>query len=393
MATRAVQTRSEVLVPRYVFISVVVMLAVLGAVMVYSASTVQSLVNDGGAADYFFDHLLHLSFSVVMCAAVATVGYRMLRAAPDWLTWLLWGSALFALLFTVVMGQVGELGAQRWLNVGGVTFQVSEFMKIACILAAAHLISGWHGRRYEGRRFWVLMLMAAGLPLLFVVLQPDLGSTVFIAVTMMAMLLAGGVSGRIVVSIAGSFAALALAVALSFDYMRSRLRIDPWTDPQGDGYQVIMGFYAFATGGLGGVGFGSSRQKYAYLPEAHTDFIFAIIGEELGLWGTLGTVLLFLLLVWSGMRIATHASDTFDRLVAVGATVSLGVQAFVNMGCVTGLLPLTGKTLPFISSGGSSLVSVFILVGLILAVSYRSDHRDVASRRRERIRVVEGGRR
>ena len=182
-------------------------------------------------------------------------------------------------------------------------------------------------------------------------------------------------------------------VAIVFTGYRSdrMLFLDPWDDGEGgygNGWQLIHSFYAFADGGLFGVGIGNSREKYLWLPEAETDFIFAIIGEELGLVGALAVVALFMLLLWAGMRIARSAPDNFGAMVAGSCTIMIVFQAFLNIGCVIGLLPTTGKPLPFISSGGSSLIATLIMVGLVLSVSQAAGAPSVYDRRRDDLRVV-----
>ena len=167
--------------------------------------------------------------------------------------------------------------------------------------------------------------------------------------------------------------------------------LKPWENTDGVAYQIVNSFYAFGDGGIFGLGLGMSRQKYSYLPEAHNDFIFAIIGEELGLVGSLAVILLFMLFIYAGLQIAHRAPDLMGRMLAGASTVIIGFQAFLNILCVIGLLPITGKPLPFISYGGSSIIASLIFVGLILSVSFHSTLNDPGERRRRGFQVIQGG--
>jgi cell division protein FtsW len=259
----------------------------------------------------------------------------------------------------------------RWIDLGGVTVQPSEYAKLACVLVAAHLLTLRHSRKITGKEFWGRLALACGVVVVLVMAQPDMGTTVAILIAVYMVLLLGGVSWRLLTGVfVSGVGVAAMAIALA-PYRAARFLafLDPWADPQGNGYQSVQALLAFGSGGLDGVGLGMSRQKFFYLPAAHTDFIFAIIGEELGLVGTLATVGGFLVFAYAGVRIALGARDPFGRLVAGGVTSMIVTQAVLNMAAVTGLMPVTGIPMPLVSSGGSSLTFTLGCIGLLLSVS------------------------
>ncbi len=391
MARTRDRVRPEVAVPRAVFIVIVVLMLLFGLMMVYSASSVRALTLFGNSSYYFIRQIAFVAGGVLIAYLISRFDYRRARGL---LAWVLWGFCTAALLVTTFLGKVGVFGAQRWLDLGFVTLQPSEFAKLACIVLVAALMCDWQEHVIDDRQFFGRVMIAI-LPVLgLIILQPDLGTTALLAVTMLTLFFLGGLEAKFLGTgigvMAGSVAILAVAAPYRFKRL---LALNPWKYPDTIGYQAINGFYAFASGGLTGVGLGLSRQKYAYLPAAHTDFIFAIIGEELGLVGTLSVVVAFIILTWAGFQIARHAPDRFGRLIASTATVAIAAQALVNIMCVIGLLPITGKPLPFISAGGSSMTATMIAAGMILSVSMHSDLTSRAERRRGQMRVVEGSRR
>ena len=383
-------TPTEVLVPRAIFIVTVLALALFGLVMVYSASSPRAIVQLSEGTYYVVRQASFIAGSIVVAALVAVADYRWLRGVGGWIVYFFTLSLLVA---TFLFGQEGDLGGQRWLDLGLISIQPGEFAKLAAVLIVAVLLCDWYERRLDTQQMWLRIAIVTLPMVLLLYAQPDYGSMLLLIGGVLIVLWVGGIDGRSFALLTGGVGVVAAIAAFAAPYRVARiLAINPWVDPGDKGYQAINGFYAFATGGLTGVGLGLSRQKYFYLPEAHTDFIFAVVGEELGLIGTLGVLIAFMLLVWSGLQIARHAPDRLGRLVAVGATLSLGLQALLNIGMVVGLLPVTGKTLPFISSGGSSMLASMITAGVVLSVSLRSTSGSVG-RRRENMRVVEGVRR
>jgi cell division protein FtsW len=218
------------------------------------------------------------------------------------------------------------------------------------------------------------LLPVVGFVCLLILLQPDLGTTMILAGSVFILLFVAGVRMRYLLVAGFAGAAGALVLALSKSYMRARLLgfLHPFDDPQNKGYQLVQSLIALGSGGWTGVGLGASRQKWGTLPNAHTDFIFAILGEELGLLGELAVLALFCLMIYAGIRIAARAPDVFGRLLAAGIVAWLGLQVLVNLGTVTGLLPVTGVPLPLLSFGGSSLVVTLAAVGILISIARTS---------------------
>jgi cell division protein FtsW len=283
------------------------------------------------------------------------------------------------------------LGARRWIDLGFTTLQPSEFTKIALIMVLAHLVDRCRNYGYTNALI-VVMVVACAIPIGLIVVEPDLGTTIIAVFGILAVLWFGGVPKRVVVVLALGLVVLAILAIFGSGFRQSRITswLDPWSDPQGRGYQLLNSYYAFGGGGVFGVGLGLSRQKFSWLPQSENDFIFAIVGEELGLVGALIVVLLFVGLVFMALKIAQSAPDSFGAMLAGASGILIGLQAFLNMLCVVGALPITGKPLPFFSAGGSSIITTMILVGLILSVSLRSTEANVHDFRREQFTVVRG---
>lgn len=376
--------------PRLVMLLVVLALTLLGFVMIYSASSISAITEESGQASYLIDQLV---FAVIGIAAAfvlwKVIPYRV-WAGPA--VWIIWGVAIVLLVLTAALG-LTALGAQRWLLLGPISLQPSEFVKIALILMAARLFSDLRAGVIDQRAFigQVLVLVVAPTGFLFLT-QSDLGTTAIIAVGVLGVMWLGEVPLRIMLITVGALVLFAIIAVVGSSYRGDRfLYLNPWNDGeggQGAGYQIIHSYYAFAEGGVFGSGLGNSREKYLYLPESETDFIYAIIGEELGLVGALLVIVAFLVLLWAGLRIARAATDDFGAMIAGALTIMLVFQAFLNIGCAIGVFPTTGKPLPFISSGGSSLIASFMMVGIIMSVSDDSAGKDMYERRREDFRVV-----
>lgn len=400
MAAKGARTPREVpahiLTPRIIVLLVVLALSLLGFVMIYSASSVIILgeakdLVQADAASYLFDQLKFALVGVV-CAVILWkfIPYHLWTGPFLWGVWI---TAVALLVLTAVMGEVG-LGAQRWLSLGPVGIQASEFAKVAFVLMAARILADFRAGELTVKGLFIQIGLLLLLPILFLYqTQSDLGTTLIIFVGILAVMWMGEVPLRVILLLIGAGAVFAVIATVFTGYRSDRLLfLNPWNDGMNGydkGYQLIHSFYAFSEGGLFGVGLGNSREKYLYLPEAETDFIFAIIGEELGMIGAVAVIGLFMALLYAGMHIARSAPDDFGSMVAGSCTIMLVFQAFLNIGCVIGVLPTTGKPLPFVSSGGSSLVATFIMVGLILAVSQgTSAESGIYERRRADLRVV-----
>jgi cell division protein FtsW len=268
-------------------------------------------------------------------------------------------------------------GSSRWLRLGPITVQPSEIAKVAVIAFAASLLARRVRRIRDLRQLLLPLAPVVGLVCALILLQPDMGTTVIVVASVFVVSFVAG--ARLTHLIVGGAGLGALGFGLmyveGYRWARFMSFIDPWADPQGNGYQTIQSLIALTSGGPFGVGLGASRQKWDYVPNAHTDFIFAIIGEELGLIGALAVVVLFGALVYAGVRIAVRAPDAFGRLLSAGIVGWFGVQAVVNLGAVTGLLPITGVPLPFVSYGGSALVVSMAAVGMLVSVARSSRRR------------------
>jgi cell division protein FtsW len=354
-------------VARYLLLGATVFLMLAGLVMIFSAASVSDFVHFGDSYHHLLRQAAWIVFGSIIMVVLSQFDYRRLKtlAMPAW--WL-----AFALLAVVNLLGVVRGGARRWIPLGPLgTLQPSEYARVACVLLAAALVTEWwHGRIAEKQLLWRTTVCVGSIAAL-VILQPDLGTTLAIVLSVVIVLFLGGIrlrwmgmAGLLLAAVAG----LAI-VAEPFRVHRLMAFLDPFKYAQDKGYQSVQALLAFGTGGVGGVGLGLSRQKFFYLPEAHTDFILAIIGEEIGLLGTLAIVCAFVAFAYAGFRIALGARDTFGRLLAAGLTASIGAQAVMNMAAVTGLLPVTGKPLPFVSFGGSSMLFTMACVGIVLSVS------------------------
>jgi cell division protein FtsW len=263
-------------------------------------------------------------------------------------------------------------GASRWIDLGPVTLQPSEFMKLAMVVFAATVLSKKWSRLEDPVHLLIPLAPVVGLVAALIILQRDLGTTIIVCGSVFLMLFIAGVRGKYLGVAAAIGAAGGALLIFGETYRRTRF-VDAWLNPMADakgaGYQLIQGLIALGSGGWFGVGLGNSRQKWDYLPNAHSDFIFAIIGEELGLIGALVVLATFIVLIYAGIRIAVRAPDTFGRLLAGGVTCWIGLQAIINLGAVTGLLPITGVPLPLVSFGGTALVVTLAGIGVLASVA------------------------
>ncbi len=349
-----------------------VILLSTGVVMVYSASAIM-------AADRFHDpHFFlkkQLVWAVLGAAGLWTALKIDYRKLEHWVVPLL--ALAGGMLVLVLVPPLGQSinGTRRWLRLGPVSFQPAELAKLALVLFLATFLTRRHD---EVARFWrgfvPPLAVAAGFAGL-VVLQPDLGNCVTLVVLTFALLfLAGSRWLHLGFVLAAALPLVAMAIyAAPYRLRRIIAFADPWQDPRGSGFQIIQSWLALGSGGLLGRGIGDSRQKLFYLPEAHTDFIFAIIGEELGFVGALAVIALFVVLIWRGLRIGLRAPEPFGAHLALGITVLLAAQTLVNLGVVTGLLPTKGLPLPFISFGGSALVMTMLSTGVLLNISQHAN--------------------
>ena len=345
------------------------LLLVIGMGAILSASSVVAIGEGVDNLHYFKRQLIWMGAGLVAMVGAALIPLRLLRR----LVFPLFAVTVLLLAATLVAGTRAN-GATRWLFVGPISVQASELAKLTTILFLALVVSRKEGSMHRIRDFLWPVALSVGVVGMLVLRQPDLGTALMIAFGAFAVLLVSAAPLRYVLggAVLGSGAALAAAFSSPYRWARVTSFLDMGGDPLGGGYQVTQSLVALGTGGMFGVGLGASRARWSFLPNAHTDFIFSIIGEETGLAGSLVVVLLFLALTTAGMLIAFRAADRFGRLTAIGITTWLACQALVNIGGVVGLLPITGVPLPFVSVGGSALLTAMAAVGILIGVARSS---------------------
>jgi cell division protein FtsW len=347
-----------------------------GLIMVLSASSVSAFAQHGDSFRYFQRQATYAVIGVGALWVTSRMRYEVWRrlAIP------------FLLVTLVMLGAVlspstgiEAYGSSRWFEVGPVTVQPSEIAKLALVVFVAAVLARKWGK-VDDLGHLLIPLLPVGLVVCgMVMLQPDLGTTVIIAGSILMLLFVAGVRLRYlsVAAIVGSIVGLGLIMSADYRRVRFLSFLHPWEDATNTGYQLIQSLIALGSGGLTGVGLGASRQKWQYVPNAHTDFIFSILGEELGLIGEVVVLLAFGTMLFAGIRIAAQARDVFGRLLAAGIVCWFGLQTLVNLGAVTGLLPITGVPLPFLSYGGSSLVVSLAAVGILVNIA-NAQPRDAA---------------
>jgi cell division protein FtsW len=386
--------------PAYALLLAVMALTAIGIVMVYSASSVRSYISSADPAAQGLEQIVWAAIGLSGLVVASRIDFRHLRylAIPTFVI------TLVLLAVVLVPGIGSEInGSRRWIVIPGFgSLQPAEFAKLAIVLYLAH----WLDRRGKAASsFWngmvpFALVVAPGF--LLIALEPDLGTAGVYAIVAGSIYFMAGANLLYVAAIASAAIAAAWAMVTTTSYQLERIQsfLNPFSDPLGAGYNAVQSLFALALGGLTGVGLGESKQKFLYLPAPSTDFIFAIIGEEWGLVGTLVVVALFVVIAYQGYRVAITAPDTFSGLLACGITTWLVVQALINMMVVTALLPVTGIPLPFLSAGGSALTINLAAVGILLSISRETSQtgslRDAVfgiGRRDRRARLPRAGRR
>lgn len=346
---------------------VTLMLVTIGVVMLFSTSSLQARDRYGDANYLLKRQLVWMLAGGVLCAMAAGLPYPKYRA------WCLPVLAVAGLLLIVVLIPhlgIKVSGARRWLGMGAVRVQPSEFAKLALIVWLAHYLAKEKRRIEQLKRGFIVPMAVVGVTCLLVLAEPDFGTTALMASVALAMMFIAGVRLRyllptVITGIIG-FATLVMHNPVRMQRMLAFTDLEKYK--AGPGYQVWQAMLAFGSGGVNGLGLGNSRQKMFYLPEAHTDFIFPIVGEELGLIGTLGVLLLFAVLVACGVIISLRTADLFGQYLGLGTTLLLALQALINVGVVTAWLPTKGLALPFLSYGGSNVVMNLVAVGILLSI-------------------------
>ncbi len=360
--------------PFLAILGIVTALTLLGLVMVISASSVSDLKDHGTTWFSFKRQLLWAVLGGFGMVVACRVHYRRWRA---WVGPMLI-AAIVLLVLVLVPGVGTEVnGSSRWLGVGALRVQPSEFAKLAVLLFVAKLLAD---REREGKARVTRLTLKPALVVFggvaaLLMLQPNLGTTIVLGAIVLAVLFVSGARLHHLggIAVAGALGASFLALQASYRRARVTAFLDPWADPSNTGYQTIQSLVGIASGGLFGVGLGASRAKYDFLPEASTDFIFAIIAEELGLLGAAVVIGLFVALAYFGVRVAIETAEPFGRFAAAGITAWFAVQAFINIGAVVAVLPITGVPLPFVSFGGSSLVVTMVAAGILANIASHAD--------------------
>jgi len=353
--------------PDTMLFGAVAILVAIGLVMIYSASSAVGYAESHDTAYYVKRQFVQLIVGLVAAYAVYRMDYRKLRAVAPYLL-VLSALSLIAVLVPHVGVYVG--GARRWISAGPFSFQPSEFAKLSLVLYLDAVLSSKGERITSLVRGLVPMCLPVAIMAVLILKEPDMGTASLLAFTAFTMFfVAGARFEHLFLIFLVTIPTVVVSILMS-PYKRARIFafLDPWKDAQNTGFHIVQSLFALGTGGLFGVGLGQSRAKFFYLPEQYTDFIFSVMGEELGLVGAIVVVVLFLVLAYRAARIAINAPDRFGFFLAIGCAALIVIQAFVNIGVVTSSWPVTGVPLPFISYGGSSLIVSLIAVALIINV-------------------------
>lgn len=352
----------------------VAVLVLFGIVMVFSSSAAYAMEEHNDSYYFLKRQLLWLMIGSAVLLAAKKTGYERW----EHLTYPVMMVTLLLLIAVMIPGVGKEVGgARRWITLGSFSFQPSELAKFTLVLFVAKSLVKRADKLRNFAYGYLPNLIVLGFFFVPILFQPDLGTTLIICAVTFTMLFIAGVRKMFLFLSGVALIPFVVSAIMSAEYRTRRILafIDPWQDPSDTGFQAIQSFYAFGRGGALGLGLGDSTQKLFYLPEAHTDFIFSVIGEELGFVGAILVVILFFILVWRGLLIAYRANDPFASHLAIGLTLLIGFQAFINMGVTVGILPTKGLTLPFISMGGSSMVVSMLCIGILLNISEQTVQR------------------
>src|SRR4051794_37057764 len=363
-----------------------------GAVMVYSSSSAESLLDGSGDPSYFLKrYVIYAAIGLVAMHVLSRRGLGFVKKVTPLLL-----VTAFALCVAAMLPGVGVTvnGATRWIGAGPVQFQPSELLKVALILYGAQLLATRPKLTQSVGGLCKPFLLVVGAACLLLLKQPDMGTALVICFATFCLLIASGARMRHIGIIAGALVALVTILAIAEPYRRARLMsfVDPWADAGGDGFQSVQAMIAMGSGGIFGRGLGESVQKIFYLPEAHTDMILAVVGEELGVLGVSMLAALYGMIGYAGFRAAKAARDTYAKLLAAGVTSLILAQAVLNFFAVMGLAPLTGVPLPFVSYGNSNLIVLLGAMGLLLGVAAKSGTASAVGDTRRGLRSIDGGR-
>ncbi|MDL2233005.1 putative lipid II flippase FtsW [Ruminococcaceae bacterium OttesenSCG-928-L11] len=349
------------------FLILVLLLLTIGLVMLFSASYADAYYKKGGDSFYFISRqVVFAIMGVALMFIISTLNYKMLEN----MAWPIFFGTL-ALLVVVLFFQ-GR--SRRWIDLGFITFQPSEIAKFSVVILFAHLINVMYDKMHTFRHGIMPFVGVLGVVGALMMAEPHLSGTLIILAIGAIMMIVGGANLKwfgiaAIVGVCGLAVVVMIPGVINYAGDRVQTWLDPWADPQGDGFQVIQSLYAIGSGGLMGTGIGASRQKYLYLPEPQNDYIFSIVCEELGFVGATLIIILFALLVWRGFVIGMRCRDRFGSMVAVGLTSQVGLQTILNIMVITNTIPSTGISLPFFSAGGTALIMLLCEMGVILAIS------------------------
>jgi cell division protein FtsW len=360
--------------PDFLLLFLTLALVAFGLIMVFSASSMSATYwQDGDSLFFTKKQVLGIILGTIGMIVAMNIHYTKLKK----LTPLFFFVVLVSLILVPFFGHYSK-GARSWFLIGPLQLQPAEFGKVAVIMYLAALISKKEEKFRSFKKGLLPALLIVGVVAFFIMLQPDLGSTAILCMGALLVITVGGANLKHLALLGAGAAALGsfvIAIMLlaksEFGYRMARITtfINPWADAQGEGYHIIQSLYAFGHGGLTGAGFGQSIQKLHFLPAPHNDFIFSIIGEELGFIGSAIFLLVYLLFIWRGIIVALRATDTYASLVGVGIIGTIAIQALINLGGVTNSIPLTGVTLPLISYGGTSVLVTLTSLGILLGIS------------------------
>ena len=354
------------------FITMVILICI-GIVMIYSVSSIYAWERYNDGLFFLKRHISFLFIGAFLAFLIMGVDYRKLkRFAKPFLI-----LSLLLLVLVLIPGIGREVsGARRWFRFKFISFQPSELANMATIIYIADFINRKGNMIKQFLHGFLPPVCVLGLVALLILMQPDLGTALAIGIVVFIMLFVSGARPAYLLSVVLASLPVVYLLIFSVPYRRMRILafLNPWLDPKGSGFQIIQSQIALGSGGIFGVGLGHSRQKLFYLPAAHTDFIFSIIGEELGLVGTLGIVILFMLFIQQGLKVIKNAPDKFGYLLSLGLVLMISLKAIINIGVSCGLLPTKGLPLPFISYGGSSLIFDMVSVGILINIARTGEY-------------------
>lgn len=347
------------------YLLLTLLLTAIGLIMLFSASFARAYYVTGNSASYFTAQLVFALMGIAGMYLFSRVPYAWYENSSR----VLYFVSLLLLLAVLLFGLTGG-GATRWIKLGFISFQPSEIAKLSLIISLSHILSAKQAQVRSARTFFSCSAAMVFIAVLLI-LEPHFSATIIVASLCFLMMLVGGVNRKYLGTIMLSGGAVLLFLILSGGYTGDRIMawLDPEAYPSDEGYQIVQSLYAIGSGGLLGLGFGMGRQKFLYLPEEHNDYIFAIVCEELGFIGAMAILVLFALLILRGYWIAIHARDRFSMLLAMGLTTLLALQVLLNVGVVSNLLPSTGISMPFFSSGGTALLMQLGECGILLNIS------------------------